>query len=128
MNPVLAISALLLLGTLVLLVALSLLALLWRHLPLSQRVSEALFTVLAVALCTPVPVGLGTGAMYYPIAILYTNRAQLEWHIGWYAHSPELVAPSILLTAAIAYFVSHKLLPNRSARAYAKTSSSSVKP
>jgi hypothetical protein len=91
-------------------------ALVWRYLPLSRVASAALFTIVATLLATPVPVNVGVGAMVYPVAVLYKDMAQLQWHIGWYLSSPHLLLPSLVVTAGLAYWVSSKLLPNISNR------------
>ncbi|MCV2357329.1 hypothetical protein LNV09_24580 [Paucibacter sp. B2R-40] len=107
-----------LLGIVLLLLAMTLVALafLWRFLPISQRASEVSFMVFAALLVTPVPVGLGVGAMVYPVAVLYQDIGQLKWHFEWYANAPELLLPSLAITIAFAYIASHRLLPNLSSR------------
>src|SRR5689334_19095640 len=108
MGNVVAVAVLLALAAVLILLVLAVLAVPWRYLPLSQRTSEVTFTALSVLLLTPVPIGVGVGAMYYPVAMLYVSPGILRWHFDWYARSPEAVVPSLVLTAAIAYFVSHK--------------------
>jgi hypothetical protein len=88
-------------------------AFVWRFLPLSKGMSSITFTILSAALLTPVPVGVGVGAMVYPIFVLYTDVAQLKWYLRWYADEPIFVATSLLITCAFAYVASYKLLPNR---------------
>ena len=99
---------------LVLLAVLLVVGALWRFLPLSPRWSGPSFIVLATCLLTPVPVGVGVGAMVYPVVVLYQDLVQLEWHFfNWYLKTPLLVVPSILATVAMAYFVAYRVFPNR---------------
>jgi hypothetical protein len=82
----------------------------WRLLPLGQRLREVTFVQACGLVLTPVPVGVGVGAMIYPLAVLYKDRAQLAWHFErWYLPTPWLFFPSLGITFVVAYVVMHRV-------------------
>lgn len=91
-------------------------AFLWSLLPFSKGTSSIAFTLFSAILLTPVPVDVGVGAMIYPIFVLYKDVAYLKWHLHWYADEPVLVAFvafSFIVTCALAYIASYRLVPKK---------------